>query len=89
LYAAVIVTGVVVTATPVARPLTVIVTLDVLDDVQVTIFVMSCGLPTLKVPVAVYCCWTKSGIVDTEGVTAMLVSVPLVTVSVVLPDIVP
>jgi hypothetical protein len=42
LNAAVIVTGVVVIATPVAKPLTVILTLVVSDDVQVATFVMSC-----------------------------------------------
>ena len=42
LYVAVIVTGVVVTATPVANPLVVIVTFVVSDDVHVATFVTSC-----------------------------------------------
>ena len=54
--AAVIVTGLLVGATPVASPLTVIWTVVGSDDVHVTVPVMSCVVRSLKVPVAVYCC---------------------------------
>jgi hypothetical protein len=55
-FVAVIVTGRLVTATPVASPLTVIVDLVVSDDVHATVLVMSSLLLSLKVPVAVNCC---------------------------------
>lgn len=76
----------VVTATPVASPLDVIVTLVVSDELQVTMLVMSCWLPSLKVPSAVYCCWTPSEIGADCGETSILVTVALVTVRAVEPD---
>lgn len=55
-FVAVIVTGLVVMATPVAVPtLGSIVTLVVSDDVHVALLLMSCVVESSKVPVAVYC----------------------------------
>jgi hypothetical protein len=41
---------------PEARPVDPIVAVDVLDDVQVTTFVMLEVVPPVKVPIAVNCC---------------------------------
>jgi hypothetical protein len=81
-FVAVMVTGLVVAPTPVANPLATIVALLVSDDVHVTLLVMFWVLVSLKVPVAVNCCWLPSGIEGLAGVTAIDVNVALVTVSV-------
>ena len=57
-----IVTGVLVVATPVAKPLTVIERCALSLDAQVTVLVMFWVVPSLKCPVAVYCCWLARGI---------------------------
>ena len=85
LFVAVIVTGLLVTATPVANPLPTIWTLVGSEAVHVTLFVMSSVELSVKVPVAVYCCWLPSGIEVLAGVTAMDVRVALVTVSCAVP----
>jgi len=72
---------------PVARPLTVIDAIVVPEELQLTVFVMSWLVPSEKVPVAVYCCCTPSGMVIMSGVTAIELSVALVTVSVAVFDV--
>jgi len=72
---------------PVARPLTVMDAIVGAEEVQATVFVMSWLVPSLNVPVAVYCCCTPSGMVIMSGVTAMEVSVALVTVNVAVFDV--
>ena len=86
---AVIVTGVLVTATPVASPLTVIDTFVVSDEVHWTMLVTSCVVLSLRVAIAVYCCCRPRAIGALAGVTTMLAMVALETVSMVLPEIDP
>src|SRR5271167_3798636 len=57
-------------ATPVARPLLLMVATEVALEVQVTALVTFCLLPSLKVPVAVNCCWFPAAIDGLAGVTA-------------------
>ena len=62
-----------------------IVATDELVELQCEFIVTSCMVPSLNVPVAVNCCVEP---VDTEGftgLTAVLTSVPVPTVSVVVP----
>ena len=62
-----------------------IVATDELEELQCELIVTSCMVPSLNVPVAVNCCVEP---VDTEGfigLMAVLTSVPVPTVSVVVP----
>jgi hypothetical protein len=74
---------------PVASPLTVIEARLLPEDAHVTVPVMSCVVLSENVPTALYCCNTPSGIEEFKGVTSILVSVALVTVSVAVPVTVP
>src|SRR5215469_11588727 len=82
---AVIVTGLLVTPTAVARPLVVIVTFVTSEEVQVTILVTSCCVPSLKVASASYCCCSPKDIGEFAGVTMMFVILAALTVNNVLP----
>lgn len=62
--------------TPVASPPEFIVTIPVFEEFQVTDAVMFSVVPSLKVPVAVYCCADPTLIVSFVGVTCRDVSVP-------------
>src|ERR1700749_827142 len=73
----------------VTRPLTVIEAMFVFDELQVTVPVISCVDPSEKVPVAVNCCKVPSGIDGLAGVTAMEVTVALVTVKVAFAETFP
>ena len=68
--------------TPVASPVGVIEILVTSDDDQVTLEVMSRVEPSLKVPVAVNCCWVLMTITGFAGVTAIDFRFEFVTVSV-------
>src|SRR5579864_1257691 len=57
-------------ATPVAKPAALTVATVVDAEVQVTEFVRSCLLPSLRVPVAVNCCVAPWVIEGVAGVTA-------------------
>jgi hypothetical protein len=74
---------------PVARPLTVIEAMLVMDDFQVTTPVTSCTLPSEKVPVAVNCCAIPRGMLAFAGDTAIEVTTAEVTVRVVDPETAP
>ena len=65
------VTGVLVVATPVATPLTVMVILVVSDDVHVAVLVMSCVKLSVNVAIAVYCCGAWRTRAALAGVTAI------------------
>ncbi len=67
-----------------ARPLAVIVAAAVLLEVQEAEAVRSCVLLSEKVPVAVNCCVTPTGMEGLAGVMAMDTRVAEVTVMVVL-----
>jgi hypothetical protein len=71
-------------ATAVAWPATPTVATDVLSDAQVTLLLITCVLPSLKVPVAVNCTCVPGAIVSPAGVTEMEERVALVTVSTVV-----
>jgi len=73
----------------VAKPLTVIDTTLVLDELQVTVPVMSCVVASENVPVAVNCCNVPSGSDALAGETAMEFKVALVMVSVALEETAP
>jgi len=73
----------------VTRPLTVIEATLVFDELQVTMPVTSCVLPSENVPVAVNCCKVPSGRDAFAGVTAIDVKVALVTVSTALDETLP
>src|SRR5438552_11879654 len=77
-------------ATDVARPCDppalLIVATPVLDELQATWVVRSCVVLSLKVPVAVNCCFVPFAMLGFVGVTAIVVRVAAVTVSVVLPE---
>jgi hypothetical protein len=73
----------------VAKPLTVMEAMLVMDDFQVTTPVTSCVLPSEKVPVAVNCCAMPSGMLALRGATTIDVMTAEVTVRVVDPEIVP
>jgi hypothetical protein len=75
--------------TPVATPLTVIDAVLGLEEVHVTVLVMSWVVLSEKVPSAVYCCWTPNGIVLLGAVTAIEVTVALETVKVAVPEMEP
>src|SRR5271167_4785158 len=55
----------------VAKPLLVMVATEVALEVQVADEVRFCLLPSLKVPVAVNCCWFPAAIEGLTGVTAI------------------
>src|SRR2546422_11648394 len=77
-------------ATDVANPCDpaalLIVATPVADELQVTWVVRSCVVLSLKVPVAVNCCFVPFAMLGFVGVTAIEVRVAAVTVSVVLPE---
>src|SRR5207247_9688111 len=77
-------------ATDVARPCDppalLIVATAVLDELQATWVVRSCVVLSLKVPVAVNCCFVPFAMLGFVGVTAIVDRVAAVTVSVVLPE---
>ena len=55
------------------------------DELQCAFSVMSCVLPSLKVPVAVNCCLVPAAAVGAAGLIASETSVPVRTVKVVVP----
>ena len=80
---------VVPTATAVARPLLLTVATDGLDELQLTCEVRSFVVPSENVPVAVKGWVAPSLILGVGGVRDMEDNVPVVTVRVVLPEILP
>jgi hypothetical protein len=74
---------------PVPSPLTVIDTIVLSEELQVTELVMSCFVLSEKVPVAVNCCTVPSGIDTFTGVTTIETRKALVTVSDAVPDTLP
>jgi len=72
-------------ATPATLGAFAIVATVAADELQWLFKVMSCVLPSLKVPVAANCCVVPTAAVGATGVTARETSVPVPTVSVVLP----
>jgi hypothetical protein len=76
-------------ATVVARPLGAMVAVAVLDDAQVAVAVRSCVEPSVSVPVAVNCCVSPLDTLGLPGVTAMEARTAGLTVSVVLPVMLP
>jgi len=72
-----------------ASPLTVIDTTLFFDELQVTVFVMFCVVPSENVPVAVNCCTVPSGMDAFTGVTAIETKVALVTVKMALEEMLP
>ena len=76
-------------ATPVARPALVIVATLVVADVHVAVAVMSCFEPSENTPVAANCCVVPATMPGVVGVTSMEVMVVPVTVSVVVPEMLP
>ena len=73
----------------VAMPLTVIDTVLFFDELQVTVPVMFCVLPSENVPVAVNCCNVPKGMDAFAGVTAIETRVALVTVRMALDETLP
>lgn len=73
----------------VARPLTVIDATLFFEELQVTVPVMSCVVPSENVPTAVNCCDVPSGMDAFTGPTAMETGVALVTVRVALEETLP
>ena len=55
------------------------------DELQWVVSVMSCVVPSLNDPVAVNCCWLPVATDGLAGVIAIDTSVPVPTVSVVVP----
>lgn len=72
-------------ATLEARPCALMVAAAAVEDVHVTVVVMSCVLLSLKVPVAVNCLVVPTAILEFAGVTAMETSDAAVTVSGAVP----
>ena len=72
-----------------ARPALVIVAVVSVPDAHVTLPVKFCVELSLYVPVAVNCCVLPAATDGSAGVTAMDTSVAAVTVSVVLPTMLP
>jgi hypothetical protein len=72
-------------ATLEARPCAFMVAAAALNDVQVTVVVMSWVLLSLKVPVAVNCLVVPTAMLEFAGVTAMETRVAAVTVSDAVP----
>lgn len=83
----------VIVATPdlraVAAPLTVIEAMLLGEELQATVLVMSCVVPSANVPVAVSCWISPIGTVLFAGVTAIEVSAALLTVRVAVPETLP
>ncbi len=77
------------TATPVATPLVAIVATAVEDELQLTVVVRFCVLPSLYVPVAVNAWFSPAGIEAAEGLTVMEVSTGAVTVNAAEPLMLP
>jgi len=69
----------------VARPELLTVATLPAEDVHIALFVMSCMVPSLKVPVAVNCCTDPTGSEGLAGVTAIEAMTAEVTVNTVLP----
>jgi hypothetical protein len=76
---------VVPSATVVAKPLVLIVAIDVAEEVQVAVFVRFWVVPLLYVPVALYCCVLPAATEAVEGATEIEVKTAAVTVSVAVP----
>ncbi len=76
-------------ARAVARPLLSITATIVLDELQLACVVISCVVPSEKVPVAVNCWVAPPSTLGSAGVIAMEDRVAEVTVRVVLPETVP
>jgi hypothetical protein len=76
-------------ATAVASPAALMVATVVVADAQVTLLVKFCVLLSLNVPVAVNCCVNPLAMEGFAGVTAIETSVGALTVSVVLPVVLP
>jgi len=74
---------------PVTTPLTVIEATLKLEELHVTVFVMSCVVESEKVPVAVICCRVPSGRDGVVGVIAIAFKVALVTVRVAVAEMPP
>jgi len=72
-------------ATLEARPCALMVAVAALEDVHVTVVVMSCVLLSLNVPVAVNCFVVPTAMLEFAGVTAIETRVAEVTVSVAVP----
>src|ERR1700733_10357251 len=77
------------TAAALARPPVLIVAMVVVPEVQVTVDVKFCVVPSLNIPVAVNCWVAPLAIEGFAGVTAIDCNVAAVTVRVVQPLIVP
>jgi hypothetical protein len=72
-----------------ASPALLTVAADVADEVQVTLAVRFCVLPSLYVPVAVNCCVSPAATEAALGLTAIEISTGAVTVNPAVPLIVP
>lgn len=68
-------------ASPVAKPVELMLATFVDEELQVTVLVMFCWLPSLKFPIAVNCWAVVDAMVGFAGVTVIEVKVPGVTVS--------
>ena len=82
---AVIVTGIMLALTAVARPLLPMVATDGADELQVTCAVISKLVPSTKAPVATNCRVIPTGILGLTGVTDMEDRDAAITVRVVVP----
>jgi hypothetical protein len=82
---AVIVTGIMLALTAVARPLLSMVATDGADELQVTCAVISKLVPSTKAPVATNCRVIPTGILGLTGVTDMEDRDAAITVRVVVP----
>ena len=76
-------------ATLETKPWALMVAVAALEDVHVTVVVMSCVLLSLNVPVAVNCFVVPTAMLEFAGVTAIETRVAEVTVSVAVPLIPP
>lgn len=76
-------------ASPCEPVLLLMVTTEICDELQLTVAVRFCVLPSVNVPVAVNCCVVPRGVLGSAGVTAMDTSVAGVTVKVLDPDTLP
>jgi len=81
------------TATPVANPLepavSLMVAMELSDDLQFTEVVMSCVVLSVKAPMAANCCCVPLAMLGFGGVTVIDTRVAAVTVSVVEPETLP
>ena len=76
-------------ALAVARPLLLMVALDVLDELQVTWAVISRVVPSEYVPAAANCWVAPTALLGLAGVTVIEVKVAALTVRVVVSEILP